>query len=61
LEPEFSDFKFCFQIQLVPLQHGVPHVAVYRAHPITELAAFAMAKTPYAALPNIVLGGAVTS
>lgn len=36
--------------------HGVPHVVTYRAHPLTELAAFATAETPYAALPNIVLG-----
>ena len=36
--------------------HDVPHLAVYRAHPITELVAYAMAKTRYASLPNIVLG-----
>lgn len=36
--------------------HGVPHVVTYRAHPVTELAAFAAAVTPHASLPNIVLG-----
>ena len=34
----------------------MPHVAVYRAHPITELVAYAMAETRHASLPNIVLG-----
>ena len=31
-------------------------VATYRAHPLTELAAAALAKVSHAALPNIVLG-----
>lgn len=36
--------------------HGVPQVVTYRAHPLSELAALAMARTAHAALPNIVLG-----
>eukprot|EP00873_Tetraselmis_striata_P010000 jgi/Tetstr1/430264/TSEL_020092.t1 len=35
---------------------GVPTVVAYRAHPLTELIARRIVKTPYVALPNIVVG-----
>jgi lipid-A-disaccharide synthase len=38
---------------------GVPMVVFYRVHPATYLAARALVRTPYIAMPNILLGRAV--
>lgn len=40
---------------------GVPMVVVYRVHPLTYLAARALLKTKFIALPNILLGRAVAA